>query len=251
MSQSVYHAQLDPPVGTLYWKSCTTDTLKHSFDSTDGQGKSTGKGYVIEWKITFHIYVTCQPATDDSFTKNGGKVYIVGVVSGLVYPDWGWKDTPDDLNYFKVSIFQDTNMDSVPVVTVLPNTTSELKDGDNNRYNVDYQQTMSMYRFDNDEYVNFVAQYQETFTRVGYKQSTEWQYPRTELAVVRDDKASDHDSKPKVKGLVIWEANSLRKVDLLLGCVASWGHESPGYQTDSYELDFSADNWVTDADPKT
>jgi len=246
MSQSVYLAQLDPPVGTVYWKSCATDTFTHKFDSTDAQGKSTNKGYVIEWGVTFHIYVTCQPATDSSFTENGGKVYIVAVFSGSVYPDWGWDGTPDDLHYFKTTIFQDSY--KVPVVTVLPNTSSELKDGDNNRYNVNYQQTMSMYRFDDSDYVNFVAQYQETFTRVGYKQSAEWRYPLTQLVVTRDDKASDHDSIPRVKGLVVWEASSLGKLQLRFGSLASWGQESFPYQCDDYELDFSADNWPP---PKT
>jgi hypothetical protein len=51
---------------------------------------------------------------------------------------------------------------------------------------------MSMYKYDDSDYVNFVAQYQETFTRVGYKQSADywWCYtsPITQLIVERDDK---------------------------------------------------------------
>jgi hypothetical protein len=49
-----------------------------------------------------------------------------------------------------------------------------------------------MYKYDDSDYVNFVAQYQETFTRVGYKQSADywWGYtsPITQLIVERDDK---------------------------------------------------------------
>jgi len=179
-------------------------------------------------------------------------VYIVAVFSGFVHPDSGWIGAPDDLHYFQNTIYESSGL--VTVVTALPDTSSELKDGDNNRYNVDFQQTMSMYKYDDSDYVNFVAQYQETFTRVGYKQYADYwwcyTYPITQLIVQRDDKACDHDRIPRVKGLVLLEANSLGKVTLTLSSKASWGDESFSSQEESYDLDFSADNWVTAADPK-
>jgi len=87
-------------------------------------------GWTVETTIHFYIYVTRKKATDNNFTADGGKVYVVAKYSGDVHPAAENGDGGFSVTWFKYGFEDATSTQLLSPVKDLPNAGQEAKDGD-------------------------------------------------------------------------------------------------------------------------
>ncbi|KAK2460277.1 hypothetical protein APHAL10511_007666 [Amanita phalloides] len=180
--------QLDPPVGTNYFKSY--------------RYQISGGGATMD--VTFYIYVTRVQPMDPNFTSNGGKVIIVVEYQGV-------DAAPSDEFYFGFAQISAT--DSVPMsLYILPPSGSETVSGATRTYTIDYSQTMSMFNNGGNSPYNFPARYKRVYTLKGYDQIED----NGRWVLRRDKSASSHDDRLSIGGLQIFEVDRFGNPECLL-----------------------------------
>ncbi|KAK2465000.1 hypothetical protein APHAL10511_003076 [Amanita phalloides] len=215
MPATVDDIQLEPPVGTCYFKSYST-----TFQSSEHY-------FEFSITITFYVYVTLAKPTDPDFTDNGGKVYIIAVYRGSASIT-----TPLHFHFG----FDDQS-GLLSLVNQFPIPGSEDVDGNKRLYNIDYSQTMSMYKNGGNDPYSFPARYNHSFILEGYSQSK--YKPGSWSLIYEFDDSYDF---PDVNGLQVFETNSLAIANCNIFCGISLdGVDLIEAAEKVYSLDFSAD----------
>ncbi|KAK2464889.1 hypothetical protein APHAL10511_002965 [Amanita phalloides] len=213
--------QLDPPIGTCYFKTYTSSV------ASDGGGF-----YKFHLDVTFYIYVTLAKPSSN-FTADGGKVYIVAVYSGWC--------TDRGVNSSLRFGFADKSSLRLRRTTQLPITGSGTQNGETYTYTIDFGQTMSMFNNSGNSQYNFPARYKRTHSVTGFTQaelqpSTTWGWRLNNIY-----EAKEHDQRPNLHGLHVFETNQLGIAKCEIFCDVYWNDEALFQAHKEENLDFRAE----------
>ncbi|KAK2467504.1 hypothetical protein APHAL10511_000359 [Amanita phalloides] len=218
--ERLHDVQLDPPVGTCYFKSYTYN-LKGEWapvPSLPGTLKSN-------MDVTFYIYVTLAKPADPDFTVKGGKVYIVAEYNGsgsILGLDFGVEDLSGVLSA----------KDQLPVPG------SEVKNEDTRVYTIEFARGMSMFNNGGNSGFTFPARYKRVFSLTGQIQS---KYQITSWSVKHDYSAKT-PTEPVLNGLQIFETDKLTKAKIKLFFILRFPALTLSQAfSKEIELDFSAE----------